>query len=269
MSVPSVTLNNGQAMPQIGFGLWQVDAEETGPAVAAALRAGYRHFDSAQFYRNEHAMAEALKAGGVPRAELFVTTKISNDNQSRVDESFDDSFKRIDMEYIDLLLLHFPVTGLRQDAWKSLEKIAASGRVKSIGVSNYTIRHLEELLADCSVKPAVNQVELHVFLQQPELVAFCQKNDIAIQAYSPLAHGHGIDNPTLEELADTYGKTPAQVMLRWCIEAGTVPLPKSVHDDRIAENINIFDFKLTQEDMEKLKSLDCDMRTAWDPTDVE
>ncbi len=267
----TMKLNSGNDLPVVGFGLWQVKNEqECKEAVRLALETGYRHFDTAQIYGNEAYLGEALKVAGTPREELFITTKIWNENQpsARLSASFDQSLKNLQTDYVDLLLLHFPVTGTRQQAWHELEKIAKAGRAKAIGVSNYTVRHLEELLADCEIKPAVNQVELHVYLQQPELVEFCKQHDIVIEAYSPLAHGYGLDNPVLAELGQKYGKSPAQIMLRWCIDLGTVPLPKSVHEDRIKSNIDLFDFQLTDEDMASLAKLDKNHRTCWDPTEV-
>jgi diketogulonate reductase-like aldo/keto reductase len=172
------------------------------------------------------------------------------------------------MDYVDLLLLHFPVSLLRAKSWRALEEIQQAGKARTIGVSNYTIHHLEQLLAECHVRPAVNQVELHVFLQQPELLAYCKEQGIAVEAYSPLAHGHGLDDPALAGIANKHQKTPAQIMLRWCIEQGTIPLPKSVSPERIAENLAIFDFSLDEDDMTVLASLNRGMRTAWDPTHI-
>lgn len=267
----SIQLNSGQTIPPIGFGLWQVkDAAQVTTSVAAALKAGYSHFDSAQIYGNEGMLAEALAAAGTKRNEVFITTKISvfNFAKFKTKKSFAASLVKLQTDYVDLLLLHFPVTGLRARAWRDLENIYTAGQAKSIGVSNYTVRHLQQLLKNCKVKPAVNQVELHVFLQQPELLAFCAEQGITVEAYSPLAHGHGLTDPVLRTIGKKHGKTAAQVMLRWCIEAGTIPLPKSVTPERIAQNIDIFDFKLDAEDMAHIKELDKGMRTCWDPTRV-
>jgi len=267
-----VKLNNGILMPPIAIGLWQVwDKAECVNAVKAALGTGYRHFDSAQYYQNEGYLGEAIRDSGIPREEVFLTTKISNDNQAdgRLMPSFEQSIKTLGFDYWDLLLLHFPVTKSRQKNWPLMEEIYQSGRAKAIGVSNYTIRHLEELLAQANIKPAVNQVELHVYLQQPELVEYCRQHDIAVEAYSPIARGTGHDNPVLEAIASKHHKTPAQVMIRWCIDAGTVPLPKSTHEERIRENFDVLDFKLDSDDMAKIKTLDRNYRTAWDPTEVE
>lgn len=266
-----IKLNNGTTIPQLGFGTWRIKKEaECIAAITSALKAGYRHVDTAQIYGNEAFVGKALKASGIKRDELFITTKIWNDNMwwTDLEDSFDESLKNLKTNYVDLLLLHFPVTELRRPAWRLMERLNQSGRAKAIGVSNYTIKHLEELLKESSIKPAVNQVELHVYLQQPELVAFCQKHDILVEAYSPLAHGYGLDNPTLIEIGRQYGKTATHVMIRWCLEQGTVPLPKSTHPDRIKENIEVFDFALSKTDLQKIKKLEQDYRTCWDPTHV-
>jgi diketogulonate reductase-like aldo/keto reductase len=270
-AIPSRHLNTGASIPQVGFGLWQVKNEaECVDSVNMALAAGYRHFDTAQAYGNEQYLGAALKQSAILRSELFITTKIGVQNFGRkhTPKSFALSLEKLQLDYVDLLLLHFPVTLLRGKSWKALEAIHASGQAKAIGVSNYTIKHLEDLLADCSVVPAVNQVELHVFLQQPELVAYCQAHNIVVEAYSPLAHGKGMDDPELVRLGQKYQKTPGQIMLRWCIEQGTVPLPKSVHKERIDQNIALFDFAFDQEDIIALKALNKNMRTCWDPTHV-
>jgi diketogulonate reductase-like aldo/keto reductase len=269
--VNSIKLSNGSKIPTLGLGLWQIkDESECINAVLFALNAGYRHFDSAQRYENEAYLGKGLADSGIPREELFITTKIHHDNQQegRILQSIEASLKNLQSSYVDLLLLHFPFTDTRQKAWPKLEETLKAGKAKAIGVSNYTVRHLEELLSECTIKPAVNQVELHVYLQQPELVAFCGQHDILVEAYSPLAHGYGLDSPVLAEVGKKYGKSPAQIMIRWCLEIGTVPLPKSVHEDRIKANIGVFDFKLDADDMAKLARLDKDYRTSWDPTNV-
>ncbi len=204
-----------------------------------------------RFISTKSISVQLCKKNNIAREELFITTKIWNGNQpvKKLVPSFEESLKKLQTDYVDLLLLHFPVTETRRPAWKKMEEIYASGRAKAIGVSNYTVRHLEELLGECEVKPAVNQVELHVFLQQPELVAFCKKHDIVVEAYSPLAHGHGLNDKTLQALAAKHGKSTAQIMLRWCIQVGAVPLPKSTHAERIQENISVFDFELDASDM--------------------
>jgi diketogulonate reductase-like aldo/keto reductase len=265
--VPVLKMSDGRTIPQVGFGLWKnKDEQECIDSVKMALATGYTHFDSAQVYENEQFLAEGIKQAGVAREDVFITTKIGVRNFVRVIKSFESSLEKLQTSYVDLLLLHFPVSGLRGHAWKHLEQLHKEGKAKSIGVSNYTIRHLEHLLKNCEVRPAINQVELHVFLQQPELVEYCRKESIVVEAYSPLAHGQGIDDPELVRIGKKYGKTPTQIMLRWCIEIGTVPLPKSTHQERIKENIDVFDFKLDTTDMADIKKLNKNLRTCWDPT---
>ena len=271
MKVTSLEMNNGKQIPQVGFGLWQVkDETECIKVIQEALKAGYRHFDTAQIYGNEEFVGKAIASSFIPRSDIFITTKINvaNFGHSRTIKSFEVSLQKLQTDYVDLLLLHFPVTLLRGRSWKALEEIYAGGKAKAIGVSNYTIRHLEQLLKECKLTPAVNQVELHVFLQQPELVRYCQRHNIVVEAYSPLAHGHGLDNPVLEKLAKKHNKTSGQIMLRWCIEQGTVPLPKSVHKERIEQNIALFDFAFDEEDKVALAGLDKNLRTCWDPTNI-
>lgn len=270
MSVPTIRLGKF-SIPQVGLGVWQVEnAEQFNAAFTAAVDAGYRHFDSAQVYKNEQMLGDAWVANGLAREELFLTTKVWLDNfpAGRLQRSIDESLQKLQTDYIDLLLLHFPVTGLRKGAWKALEKAKATGKVRNIGVSNYTIRHLEGLKKYASELPVINQVELHVFLQQPELVTYCRDNGIVLEAYSPLAHGKDMTNPTVQKIADKYAKSYAQIMLRWCIEEGMVVLPKSVTPSRIQENIELFDFALTAEDITALEGCDRDLRTCWSPVHV-
>jgi methylglyoxal/glyoxal reductase len=275
MKIPGLKMNTGVQIPQIGFGLWRnKDKNECVESVKIALDAGYSHFDDAQVYDNEQYLGEALKNSDVKREDLFITTKIAsntfNNKQSKdkLLPSFEESLKKLQMDYVDLLLLHFPRPETRREAWPIMEEINKSGRAKAIGVSNYTVRHLKELLAECNVRPAVNQVELSVVLQQPELVDYCKAEGIIVEAYTPLAEGHFFDDPTLKQIAKKHNKSVPQIMLRWCIDYGVVALTKSIHEDRIKDNINIFDFKLDEQDLAKLKKLDQDHRTNWDPTDV-
>ncbi len=271
MTVPNTKLADGQTIPQIGLGLWKVkDDEQFKAGFKAALKAGYRHFDTAQIYDNEQLLGEAWKAADVPREELFITTKIwlKNFGQRHLQKSFEESLQKLQTDYADLLLLHFPVTVLRKKAWLALEQIQSSGGAKNIGVSNYTIRHLEEMQKYAKVMPAVNQVELHVFLQQPELIKYCHDLGIVVEAYSSLAHGKVMDDPVVSEIAKKHDKSYAQIMLRWCIEQDAVVLAKSITPSRIQENLNIFDFKLDDEDLQKLANLDRDLRTCWNPTHV-
>jgi diketogulonate reductase-like aldo/keto reductase len=269
MKVPNIKFNDGNEIPQVGFGLWQnKDEAECVESVVMAVNAGYRHFDTAQIYGNEQYLATGLKRAGLERKDTFITTKIAAQRFYYVIKSFEESLSKLGTDYVDLLLLHFPVTLLRGSAWKHLEDLHKAGKAKSIGVSNYTIRHLERLLKNCEIVPAVNQVEIHVFLQQPELLAYCHEKGIVVEAYSPLAHGKGIDDPELVRIGSKYHKTATQVMLRWCVENGTVPLPKSTHKDRIEQNIGIFDFKLDTSDMKAIGKLNKNMRTCVDPTHV-
>jgi diketogulonate reductase-like aldo/keto reductase len=270
MPVPDISLGKG-SIPQVGLGVWQVkDEQQFGAAFDAALAAGYRHFDSAQIYGNEQLLGKAWKNSGLTRKDFFITTKISINNfkQSKVQSSFEESLKKLQTDYIDLLLLHFPVTFLRRGAWQALEKIHAAGGAKHIGVSNYTVRHLKEMKDYSGITPAVNQVELHVFLQQPELVKYCQEQGIVVEAYSPLAHAQDMNDETVKNMAKKYGKTYAQIMLRWLVQKDLVVLPKSVTPSRIKENIDIFDFEISAKDMVTLDGLDKDLRTCWSPVYV-
>jgi diketogulonate reductase-like aldo/keto reductase len=271
MKVPSIKLADGHTIPQVGLGLWQSkDPAQFGAAFEAGLAAGYRLFDCAQEYHNEQLLGDAWRSSGKKRDELFLTTKISvrNFRYKKVLSSFEESLTKLQTDYVDLLLLHFPVTILRKKAWQALEEIHKAGGARSIGVSNYTIRHLEELRGYAKTMPVVNQVELHVFLQQPELVKYCRDNNIVVEAYSPLAHGTPMDNQVIIDIAKKHGKTYAQIMLRWLLQQDFVILPKSVTPSRIQENIALFDFELDKEDLAKLAEQDRDLRTCWSPVHV-
>ena len=271
MKIPSVELRDKHKIPQIGLGLWQVrDQAEFDVSFKTAIKAGYRHFDTAQAYNNEQFLGEALNRSGLKRSEVYITTKIAvgNFGHKKAVKAFEASLERLQTSYVDLLLLHFPVTLLRKPSWQALEEIKAAGGAKSIGVSNYTERHLEEMKAYAQEMPAVNQVELHLFLQQPALIDYCQGHNIAVEAYSPLAHAKEMDEPLIIEIAKKHKKTYAQIMLRWCIEQDLIVLPKSVTPKRVQENIDIFDFKLDDEDIRRLALLDRDMRTCWSPVHV-
>jgi diketogulonate reductase-like aldo/keto reductase len=271
MDVPNLKLSNGNTIPQIGLGLWQVtDEEQFVAAFKAAVKTGYRHFDSAQAYHNEDMLGRAWAASKLKREDIFITTKIniSHFKPKKLRETFEQSLKDLQTDYVDLLLLHFPVTILRKNAWLALEDLQTSGLAKNIGVSNFTIRHLEELKGYANQMPVINQVEMHVFLQQPELVKYCQDNNIQIEAYSPLARAHIMDNETVTRLADKYKKSYAQVLLRFLVERGLIVLPKSVTPKRIEENFNIFDFSLDAKDMKDLAKEDLDKRFCWSPVHI-
>lgn len=272
MDIPKIKTNNKVEIPQLGLGLWMnKNKQECIATVEDALKLGYRHFDTAQIYGNEEFLGSVLARTEVLRKDLFITTKIWNDNFWWDDliPSFEESLTKLRTKYVDLLLLHFPVTETRGPAWRKMEEIYKSGNAKAIGVSNYTVKHLEELLKQAEVVPAVNQVELHVYLQQPELVAYCKEKGIVLEAYSPLAHGYGIDNPVLTKIGKAHDKSPAQVMIHWCIERGFVVLPKTTHKERLKQNMDVFDFELSKEEIKALSELNKDYRTCWDPTNVQ
>ena len=258
-------------MPQLGFGVYQTSpGEDTRGAVLEAFKVGYRHIDTAQFYRNEKDVGDAVRKSGLKRDEVFITTKISNPNQGleKAKFSLDKSLKDAGFDYFDMLLVHFPVTGKRLDTWRAIIEMRKQGKTESIGVSNFTVRHLEELLAASDVVPAVNQVEFNPFCNQTELLAFCEKHGIKVQAYAPLTQGQRLAHPAIVSVAEKLARTPAQVMLRWAVQHGLTVLPKSVTPARIAENAAIFDFEIAASDMQALDAVGENLRTSWDPTEV-
>ncbi len=264
-------LNNGVEIPFLGLGVYQIpEGDETRRAVLAALRTGYRHIDTARLYANEHSVGEAIRESGIPREEIFITTKLWNSDQGyeRALNAFEDSRQKLGVEYIDLYLIHWPVENLRLESWKALEKLYADGKVKAIGVSNFMVRHMIELLAHSEIVPAINQVELSPYNYQTRkgVVDFCKSRGIAVEAYSPLTKGHRLNDPRLQEIAGGYGISSAQLLIRWALQHEFVTIPKSEHEDRIRENSEVFDFSINEEDMELLDSLDEKLVTAWDPT---
>ncbi len=263
----SVRLNNGVEMPVLGLGVWKTKSgKECTDAVRWALEAGYRHIDTAKIYGNESDVGTAIRESGIPRKELFITTKLWNSDQKDPRKNLEGSLKSLGLDTIDLYLIHFPVASTRKQAWKELEKAYKDGLVRSIGVSNYTIPHLEELFSYAEITPTVNQVEYHPFLNQNDLLEVCKKNNIILEAYSPLAHGQKVSEPKLEILAKKYGKTPAQILIRWSIDKGFVVIPKSVRKERILENSQVFDFALSPEDLSEIETWNENFRTCWDPT---
>ncbi|PJZ76028.1 aldo/keto reductase [Leptospira neocaledonica] len=263
----SVRLNNGVEMPVLGLGVWKTrSGKECIDSVLNALEFGYRHIDTAKIYGNESDVGEAIKKSGIPRKELFITTKLWNGDQKNPRRYLDESLNTLGLDTIDLYLIHFPVAGTRKQAWKELEKAYKEGLVRAIGVSNYTIPHLQELFQYAEIIPTVNQVEYHPFLNQNELLNTCKKNNIVLEAYSPLAHGQKISDPKLAALASKYKKTPAQVLIRWAIDKGLVVIPKSVKKERILENSQVFDFKLSDSDLQAMETWNENFRTCWDPT---
>jgi diketogulonate reductase-like aldo/keto reductase len=267
----TLSLNNGVAMPRLGLGVWQTArGSVTREAVAAALAAGYRAIDTARIYGNEAEVGEALRGSGLPRAEWFITTKLWNDDQGydRALRAFDASAKKLGLEQIDLYLIHWPVSEARRESWRALEKLYADKRVRAIGVSNYTVAHLERLLGECSVRPAVNQVELHPFLAQRALRDFCKREKIAVEAYSPLTRGERLADPRIAAVAKKHGRSPAQILIRWALESDLLVIPKSATPARIRENGGVFDFALDEGDRAALDGLDEEARTCWDPSKV-
>ena len=266
-----IVLNNGQKIPQFGFGLFQVKPDETVAAVMSALDAGYRHFDTAQMYRNEKETGEAVARSGLDRADLFLTTKLNNDAHRPDDarRAFDGSLAALGTDYVDLFLIHWPLPsrydGDYVSTWNTLEQFYRDGRARSIGVSNFQAHHLRRLHAECEIPSAVNQIEVSPFLTQDDLRRFCREHQIAVEAYSPLARGRALDDLTIGAIARRVGKAPAQVILRWHIERGDIVFPKSVNPQRIRENIGIFDFELSGHDVEAITALNRDERTGFDP----
>ncbi|MDQ0246192.1 diketogulonate reductase-like aldo/keto reductase [Bacillus fengqiuensis] len=266
------TLHNGVKMPWFGLGVYKVEeGPEVIDSVKAAIRNGYRSIDTAAFYENEEGVGQAIKESDVPREELFITTKVWNTDQGYESTltAFETSMQKLGLDYLDLYLIHWPVKGKYKETWKALEKLYKDGRVRAIGVSNFQIHHLEDVLADAEIKPMVNQVEYHPRLTQTELQDYCKKNNIQLEAWSPLMRGQLLDNPTLKEIGDKYNKTTTQVILRWDLQNEVVTIPKSTKEHRIIENANIFDFELTQEEMGNISALNENHRTGADPDNFD
>jgi diketogulonate reductase-like aldo/keto reductase len=267
----TTTLNNGVKMPWFGLGVYKSqEGSEVETAVAAALEAGYRLIDTASLYGNERGVGNAIRASGIRREDVFVTTKVWNSDQG-YDETlraFEASLERLGFDYVDLYLVHWPVKGKYKDTWRALERIYKEGRARAIGVSNFHIHHLEDLMASAEVVPAVNQVECHPLLSQVELRRFCREHNIAFQAWAPIMKGN-LELPVLQELAAKYGKTPAQIVLRWDLQNDILTIPKSVRPERIRENANIFDFELSAEDMAKIDALNENRRFGADPDNFD
>jgi len=264
------TLNTGRQIPAIGFGTWEIrPADKAKEMVLAALEAGYRIIDTARIYGNEDGVGEALRESGIPREDLFVTTKLWNDDQGydRTLKACASSLDKLGLDYLDLYLIHWPATGKRHDSWRAFEHLYQEGTIKAAGVSNYTVEHLEELQTRSDLVPAVNQVEFHPFIyeQQRAVLEYCHQRDILIEAYSPISRLGSDNPPAVEELAKRLHKTPQQVVLRWAVQQGTLPLPRSTNPNHLRSNFEIFDFELTDDDMSQLSTISDGERVTWDP----
>ncbi len=268
-AVPNIVLNNGVEIPQLGFGVFQIKPADTAEAVRKAFEVGYRHIDTAQMYGNEKEVGEAIAKSDLDPSEVFVTSKLNN-NQQGYDAAltaFDKTLSDLGLEKIDLFLIHWPLPTVRNfvDTWKAFETIYADGRARSIGVSNFQAHHLRRLHEETTVPPAVNQIEVHPYLTQEPLRAFDAEHGIATEAWSPIAQGKVLDDPTITAIAKEHGKTPAQVVLRWHVQHGSIVFPKSVSQERMKENFEIFDFELPNGDMALISALNKDERTGPDP----
>ena len=264
----TVTLHNGVKMPYFGLGVYKIeDGNDVINSVKTALKFGYRSIDTAALYENEEGVGQAIKDSGIPREEIFVTTKVWNTDHGYENtlKAFDKSIAKLGLEYVDLYLIHWPGKDKFVDTWRALEKLYREGLVRAIGVSNFKPHHLQTLMEKSEEKPVINQVELHPYFQQKELREFCKEHDIVVEAWSPLARGQVLDDPVLNKIGKKYGKSPAQVTLRWHLQSDIVVIPKSVTPSRIKENADIFDFELTDEEMGQINQIDKNTRFFKDP----
>jgi diketogulonate reductase-like aldo/keto reductase len=270
VKVPNLTLNNGVTIPQLGFGVFQVPQGETQRVVEQALEVGYRHIDTAAAYGNEAGVGAAIAASGIPREELFITTKLRNGEQAMAAEAFEASRQALGVEVVDLYLIHWPVPsqGLFVDAWRAFERIYAAGSVRAIGVSNFMQDHLDTLLAETTVVPAVNQIELHPTLQQAAVSAGSRAAGVAVEAYSPLGQGSDLEVAAVTALASEHGVTPAQIVLAWHLGVGNIVIPKTMHVDRMRENLAAVEVTLTQDELDAVTALDSGARIGSDPAEA-
>jgi 2,5-diketo-D-gluconate reductase A len=268
-AVPTITLNNGVLIPQMGFGVFLIQPADTKDATMAALEIGYRHIDTAQMYGNEAQVGEAVRASGIDRDDIFVTSKLNNGFHAYDDalDAFDQTLKELAFDYLDLFLVHWPLPGVGDyvETWKAMEEIYRSGRCRAVGVSNFQKHHLQRLFAETEILPAVNQIEVHPYLVQDELRAFNSEHGIATEAWSPLGRGAVLEEPTLVEIARRHDRTPAQVTLRWALQRGDIVFPKSVNRHRMEENFDVFGFELSQDELDQISALNRDERIGPDP----
>jgi len=273
MTVPGITLSNGVRMPQLGFGVWQVPDDEVVDAVSTALEAGYRSIDTAAAYGNEEGVGEALRRAELDRDDLFVTTKLANRDQGYDGtlRAFDESLGLLGLAVLDLYLIHWPLPrrDLYVPTWKAMERLYAEGRVRAIGVCNFQVPHLERVMEEGGIAPMVNQIELHPLLTQEAVRGFDAEHNIATEAWSPLGHGRLLDHPAVTAIAEEQERTPAQVLLRWHIQLGNVVIPKSVTPERIRSNFEVFDFELSDEEMDRISELDTGTRFGPDPDEFD
>ena len=271
--VPLIRLNDGNSIPQLGLGVYKVEDDEAERTVATALEAGYRHLDTAEYYGNERGVGRAMRSSGIPRDDVYVTTKVWNDQQGYDStlRSFDQSLEKLGVDVVDLYLIHWPAPkqDLYVETYRALEKIRQEGRARSIGVSNFQTHHLERLLGETDVVPVLNQVEVHPWMQQKELRAFTDARRIVTEAWSPLARGKVLDDPTLARLATRHGVSPAQIVIRWHVQTGLVVIPKSVTPSRIVENFDVFGFELDDSDLAAIDALDSGERVGSHPDQVD
>jgi 2,5-diketo-D-gluconate reductase A len=261
-AIPTINLNDQTAIPQLGFGVYQIPPGETAEAVTTALEAGYRHIDTAEMYRNERGVGDAVRASGLPREDIYVTSKLNNGFHRPDDalRAFDETLSALRMDYVDLFLIHWPLPTLYDgdyvSTWRTLESFKADGRARSIGVSNFQVAHVERLITECDVVPAVNQIEAHPYFLNDEVRTYGESRGIATEAWSPIAQGGVLDDPTITEIAARLDRTPAQVVLRWHIQRNSIVFPKSTTPARIRENFQLFDFELSTEDADAISGLD-------------
>jgi diketogulonate reductase-like aldo/keto reductase len=273
MGQPTLQLSNVQTtIPAIGFGTWEIKPDETKQSVLTALEAGYRLIDTAKIYGNEKEVGEAIRDSGLQRSELFITTKLWNEDQGydSTMRAFEASLDKLGLDYLDLYLIHWPATSRRGESWQALQDLYDQGQVRAIGVSNFTVRHLEELKSDSRMVPMVNQIEFHPYIyeDQREVLEYCRQHDIIVEAYSPLARGARQPSTIIKVIANELNKTPAQILLRWCIQQGTVPLPRSRSAEHTRENFEVFNFELNDVQMKNLNSLSDGQRVTWDPEEM-